>query len=716
MSDFGTIKKPPAWLSPRRGVGGYENQREINATTSLNESETSKNTLSRIKCFRIRRPLLSIRPNVSPQKPTLGLAVSGVQNRRKIFLVYIFLLLLAAPALAQSTWYIRDDGGDWYECTGHTNAPLVGAKRTAKVERSGFFAPIFRLFHRNVKAADCALRNPTFLLKQGSTRAWRDDYHGGDTVWFKKNASGGNGEYPIGLHNPTTGRGIDMVAFGYQWCAGNQWDCYLPPIPSGTAEHPSRWLGPCYPNCSNPAGTDVQDAAKLVAVHGAFTVINVQGSEWFDIEGFEVTQYTQCTLIGGAGTCTADTDHGGHGIQIEYQQAQGPSNGILRHISVHGIAGQAVLGSHLNKTTTDKMVFDHIYLRGDGMSGFDSDGGDCRTSCENTGTVELTNSIIAFIGCVTPFDVTWDAQGLPSSVNYCTAQQTGGYGDGVSFIAMGAATVKVIGNKAMYNTQDAYDLLHMGDDQTHRQTLEFYNNVAIGNMGQAAKLGGGADTYAINNYMNGNCKVMAQGTLPLFAHFPAGWNDRIKTPGDYCRAYDLWAIFFADNRRTVFIHNTTAGYAAPMYDMQCAHQCTGQEIADFRDNISYGFPHPDGGELPSGFYFINLGNPFTNPQSVISHNLYYQLRGGACQMVNEETDYLCTDPQLADESNVDHFNPNMVNESSPAYGSGVTAGLPQDFKGAPWRAIPARGLVEMAGSGPTPPPSGATRTLRGARH
>ena len=371
----------------------------------------------------------------------------------------------------------------------------------------------------------------------------------------------------------------------------------------------------------------------------------------------------------------------------------------------------------MNKTTTDQMIFDHLYLRGDGMSGFDSDGGDCRTSCENMGNIELTNTLIAFIGCVTPYNVKFDAQGLPNSVNYCTAQQTGGYGDAISFIAMAEAKVKVQKVKAFYNTQDGFDLLHIGDDQSHRQTLEVYDSVAVGNMGQTFKVGGGADTFVINNFANGNCKVMAEGTRAVFATFPPGWNDRIKTPGDWCRAYDNWAIFFADGRKTVFIHNTTTGYAAPMYDMQCAHQCTGQEIADFRDNISYGFPHPNDGQLPGGFYFANgMGNPFTNPASIISHNVYYQLRGGACPMVGEEKNYLCTDPQLADESHVDTFNPNMVNQSSPAYNSGITAGLPTDYNGAAWLAVPSRGLVEMAGVGPTPPPSGASYTLRGAKH
>ena len=86
---FDTMKKAPAWLSPRRGVVGYENQREIRTAISLSESETAKVTLNRKKFFCIRQPLLSIRPSGSYQKLTLGLAISGRQNRKKTPPVYM---------------------------------------------------------------------------------------------------------------------------------------------------------------------------------------------------------------------------------------------------------------------------------------------------------------------------------------------------------------------------------------------------------------------------------------------------------------------------------------------------------------------------------------------------------------------------------------------------------------------------------------------------
>lgn len=85
---FDTIQKTPAWLSPYRGGCGYENQREIRTTISLSESETAKLTLNRKKFFCIRQPLLSIRPNASFQKLTLGLAISGGQDRKKTPPVY----------------------------------------------------------------------------------------------------------------------------------------------------------------------------------------------------------------------------------------------------------------------------------------------------------------------------------------------------------------------------------------------------------------------------------------------------------------------------------------------------------------------------------------------------------------------------------------------------------------------------------------------------
>lgn len=83
------LKETPVRLSPYRGVGGYENQREISATISLNESETAKLTFNRKKFFCIRQPLLSIRPNASFLKLTLGLTISGRQDRKKTLPVYM---------------------------------------------------------------------------------------------------------------------------------------------------------------------------------------------------------------------------------------------------------------------------------------------------------------------------------------------------------------------------------------------------------------------------------------------------------------------------------------------------------------------------------------------------------------------------------------------------------------------------------------------------
>jgi hypothetical protein len=623
------------------------------------------------------------------------------------------LLCLSIPAVAKD-WYIRDDGGDYNQCTGHTDAPLLGApvRRVSMIDR---------LFHRKaVKgAADCALFHPAMLLQPGTDKVWRSDYVGGDTVWFRKNAKGGNGDYPIGLNNPTTGRGIDMLYYGFWYCAGDQYNCTFPSLPSGTKDHLTRWLGPCYPHCSNATGTDVQGAARLIGVNAVYMMVNFEGTEWFDFEGFEVTQYDQCTAAQGTTSgCGPGKDYASRGLNMEYGQGQGPSNGIIRNVSVHGISAQGLIGSHLNRTTADTMIFDHLFLRGNGMAGFDSDGGNCGTGCLNQGRIELIDSLVDFNGCVTPLNVKFDSRGLPDTVNFCSAQSNGGYGDGVVFIAMGDAHVLIRHVKGRYNTQDAFDLLHMGDLQTFRQTLELFDNLAVGNMGQTFKIGGGADTYAINNFANGNCKVMANGTLTLFANYPAGWNNGVKIPGDYCRAGDNWAIFFADGRKTVFIHNTTVGYMPTMYDLLCASTCTGTDTGDFRDNITMGYVYEDNGQLPGVYYFNNLGNPFGNPGSVISHNVYWQVKQtDNCKRVDEETEEVCADPQLAQEEDVDTFDPNMVHKTSPAYSTGITAGLPTDYAGAAWLPTPSRGLLEMTGSGPTPPqPTETHLTLRGAKH
>lgn len=615
-------------------------------------------------------------------------------------LLAVILFYLSGTAIA-ADWYIRQDGGDYYQCDGKANAPFTGVKRKLTAAQR-------KRFNRVKDVSSCALNNPFFLQEPGNVPAWRTDYHGGDTVHFMPDAAGNPGVYELGLRNPHTGKGLEMATYyNYWWCNNNGSGCAMPAFPNGTQAAPTRWLGPCYPDCSNANGTDVKGAAKFVGINGIWLLVDFSNTEWVEFSGFELTQYTQCTKGQGTGACVVNQDdYVQHAIQFEYLVSQGPANVVIRHVSIHGISAQAILGSHLNRTDADKIVLDHLYIRGDGLAGLDQDGGGCNVSCLNVGRIELTNSYFDFVGCVTPYNVRFDpATGLPDSVNYCKAQQTGGYGDAIPFIAMASAHVYMNHDHARYNTQDGYDLLHMGDVSNYHPILEIYNSEAVGNMGQTFKIGGGgADSFFLNNFANSNCKTMTQGTAAVFSGFPVGWNKDLQSRGDYCRAYDNVVIHFSDGRKNVVIHNVLTGYASPFVDILCSGTCTGQEVGIYQDNIMYGYPNtePDDGRQPAGFYFNGINDPFTNPQSHIDHNLTFKMRSDICAQVPQETDCIMADPGLANEISADLFNPKLLSTTAAVYHNGVTAGLERDFYEVPWLTPPSRGLSELNGN-PVPP-------------
>ncbi|HLG78147.1 MAG TPA: hypothetical protein VKX46_17155, partial [Ktedonobacteraceae bacterium] len=133
----------------------------------------------------------------------------------------------------------------------------------------------------------CALKHPYFLFSSdkqyGEAPKWI--IAGGDTVIIK------NGQYGLGYKGPGA---HDQ----WQFCPGDPYDCHMPPLPSGTSEHPTKLLGENHGHCASKP--------VLVGQYGVDRVLDLSGSSYVDLECLEITDHESCARIGNGNTCRSD--------------------------------------------------------------------------------------------------------------------------------------------------------------------------------------------------------------------------------------------------------------------------------------------------------------------------------------------------------------------------------------------------------------------------
>jgi Putative Ig domain len=571
-----------------------------------------------------------------------------------------------------TTWYIRSDGGTNTQCTGKTNAAYPG---------SG-------------SGQACAFNHPYQMLD--SSGNW-SSFASGDTIQFADSASASH-TYYMGEQNSGVGTDwsaqISLCAKG----ANNGTGCILPAPPSGTASQHTRILGQNAGSCHDSAHTHLVNPTVLSGIDNAFAVLDTRGTNYVDISCIEVTQPDTCTTIQGSGQCSSTSNYVHYGgIILNYMTEQGPSNLTLQDVAVVGVAGSGILGSHLNKASSDVFSATDVYVIGNGQAGWNGDGGGCNTSCETVGTMNLSHVMIDWNGCVAvkPYDMTKpDTQ---NKFNYCYGQESGGYGDGFVQVAAGNMTLNVDHSFFRWNTQDGFDSLHLSDDIKTSPAIHISTSWSEGNAGQTFKLGAGSASSAINNVSISNCRVLA--TASNFPNNPSGW---ALDNADTCRAAGNHWAFQLNNATVITLeNNTSVGYGTTMYDVECAPlapNCAANGATFiFRNNISKGYPDPgDDNRLASGIY-LGAGNIFANSGSVIDHNLWSTMNTGCPDISvggSYEKIYTCGDPDMVGESNINAINPNITS-SSPAINSGIAiSGITTDYNGNTRANPPAIGAME----------------------
>ena len=524
------------------------------------------------------------------------------------------------PAAARqgTIWFVRSDGGDRNQCTGTADSPYLGAGLQQ----------------------NCAFSHPYYLFTNDTygNREWL--VHGGDTILIR------GGPYRMGYKGPT--------AKDY-WgsCPGDAYGCSMPPLPSGTADQPTRLLGADYAAC--------QKKTQLFGGYALGAIVNLSGTRHAVVECLELTDHGQCSRGGDEANpsdrCKTDyplSDFAGTAIITDAKT----SDVLLRDLDIHGLTSRGILGP-----VGGTISADHVRIAFNGQSGWDLDDGRGTRSTPDA-LIKASYLTVEWNGCNEEYPI---QHSLPA--RSCFDQDNGGYGDGVG---TPDTPLNFTCDHCMfrYNTQDGLDLLHVSGS-----LLSVTDSTAYGNMGQQWKMGALKEVLFRNNVTLNNCARMQQSIQGT----PPGYNHGLSL---FCRAGgEGFTMAIRDGGEYILQNNTLAGYGATSYEINCSGTCSRASIL-FQNNLTVGFRDPRTGDWPAIFYSSGSSSV---PFQARDHNLYFHMR--TCPWGWTEH---CIDPKLAggplagdaDQPNVlDSFDLRL-SDVSPARNRGaIIPGLDHDHDG-----------------------------------
>ena len=513
------------------------------------------------------------------------------------------------------TWYIRPDGGDRKQCTGKADAAYPGR---------GSMRP-------------CAFKHPAYLFTNDEygNKGWV--VQGGDTVIIR------GGPYRMGYKGPDAKE---------MWgsCPGDPYSCSFPPLPSGTADHPTRLLGENYQSCTKKT--------QLFGGYALGAIIDLGGSKNVDVECLELTDHGQCTRTGagypaseGCNSSFPLSDYASNGIVTNADTA----SVLLKNLDIHGFASRGIIGPIGGEVTAD-----HVRIAFNGMAGWDFDDGSGTKSAPDA-VVHASYLTVEWSGCNEEYPIT---HAVPAFS--CFDQDSGGYGDGVG---TPGTPLNFTCDHCLfrYNTQDGLDLLHV-----RGSLISITNSSSYGNMGQQWKMGAMRSVLFENNLTVHNCRRMSAAMQGA----PEGYHKYLSL---FCRAGgDGIAFLINDEGTYVLRNNSFAGYGDLSYDIQCSGTCT-KPVVTFENNLHIGYKDPVDGRLPAIIYGEGLPR---NLYVARGHNIYYNMR--ACPSIATER---CVNPKIANmpewkgEASLDAIDFHLTS-GSPARGMGMAIqGLAKDHDG-----------------------------------
>lgn len=618
--------------------------------------------------------------------------------------------VVRAGGTSNITWYVRPDGGTPFvdsettpfgQCTGKTNAPYPGfatdiwrpnttyALGTYVIDGIGDYEKVttagisnttgFPAFGTSTGSTStdgtvtwtnegpypvnqaCAMQNIRYLW---STEVGYISLNwmisGGDTILIAPNPAGYNagGE---AFNTPSN-------------CHGNNFDCYMPSIPSGSSTSHTKILGSNYQSCTNDNAKTLLDVTYL-----GTAAINVKDSQYVDIACLEITDRSQSSP-GGAWIATAVCPLGTAedcGAPYAIVQSALTSNVTYTDLFMHGqktsIFGAAGLG----------IVANRVKIQGEYATGIDMDDhpfnyGNMSTS----GGFTLTNSVTQFSGCLEEYPIVHNYPYVE-----CRDQNNGGQGDG--FGTANTSGVWFFDHDIWLNNfQDGLDLLHSGMHQ-----LTVTNSQSTANDGQAYKLGSADTVLFQNNIAAATCDRL----LELYGDEPS---TAITTGVSPCRANGTNVLMSLSGLGTYQVEgNTFTGNNNIHIELECEgnwQDCAGANTSA-EDNVFLGFLTPDHGTFPTAYFEDNTVMPGNNGFAIQDHNLYYSVKNcgfvlGANETCGTVSPEFVNQPManVSDVTVLDNFNYNPTSLIA-----GITlSDLSLDITGSTRATPPSLGAVQ----------------------
>ena len=603
-------------------------------------------------------------------------------------LLLIFLLLAAMPAVA-STWYVNATGGTRYDAT---DAP------TGLCDGTSSSAPVGTTPNQH-----CAFNDIRFLWADGayvtSTSAgypkWGWVGAGGDTYIIDSCIQysapftpipGSSGSCRIGYSGGSSTN-------YYLGIAGNPPASGAPPFLSGTSGAHTTIIGANFVSCtfSCPDGTQ---KVLINGGYGAGDVFGLNGSQYVDMIGLDISDLAQCGLAGIANGCDRGSpvydDYASEGVTSSI----GTGNVTLTDIRIHGLGADGWHGPIGGNVT-----FNRVYVGFNGNGGLNLDNGSGTGS--SGGMFTINNSIIEWSGCIEEYPV---VDAIPALK--CFDQSSGGYGDAIGTPTNDGASFTIYKTIVRYSTQDGIDLLH-----SLNGTILVSQSQVYGNEGQPIKLGATSSSIVHSNFIVDNCYRLTAGFD--FPGAPVGFNQYLG--GGYtCRAGgDVFAISWGDSSNVEeFDNNTVIAGGATLLDITCAIVDCSTGVKTLRNNIFIGYAVAEynAQQKPGTFCYSSCNGKANLTNGTMwtarSNNIYYNFR--ACPVTTFANEY-CIDPVLTTElqtatplANVDfnfwNFNPVLLT-GSPAIHAGIyTPDVTTDFNGNPFANPPSMGSLEFQGT------------------
>jgi hypothetical protein len=524
-------------------------------------------------------------------------------------------ILIASKPVANTTWYVRPDGGTRYsanvptgQCDGISDAPYPGTGVNQH----------------------CAFDDFRFLYMDGSygDKAWV--IAGGDTVLVR------GGPFRVGYDGP-----LDADYFG--GCPGDPFGCTNPVIPPGTVDRHTQILGENYATCLA--------RTQLFGGYGLGVVLDLAGATYVDVECLELTDHAQCSRVGTTpSACSSNyplDDYASSGITTDASTA----NVLLQDLDIHGFTSRGIIGPIGGVVTVNRVRIGY-----NALAGWDFDDGNGTASVN--GEVDASSLTIEWNGCDEEYPL---AHATPAVS--CYDENSGGYGDGIGTPST-PLTFRCDRCLVRNNTQDGFDLTHVTGNE-----LAVTDSAVYANMGQQINFGPVTSVTMQNDLVVTNCNRMSAAT----ATAPSTYNQLLS---DFCRASgDGITIVLQSGETLALQNNSIVGYSATVFDISCATAgCSGASIA-FQDNIVMGYVSPsyNAGKQPGAFYLQSATD--ASYFGARDHNIYFDVQGAGCPSTGHP-DESCTDPLFVGEpvftgeSSLDDFD-FALSANSPARAAGV---------------------------------------------